>query len=112
MKSIVYVFVLCVLLSSCSPQNKFKKSKKEIAVINNRKSLKEEQAERKRHTTQYRAREQRQSREVTQAQQEKDAKIEEAVEKGKKRHMDFQSKETRERMKKNAKESNKKSFWD
>jgi hypothetical protein len=81
-------------------------------AINNRESLKEEQEKRKQHTARYKAYDAQRSSEVTRAQQENDAEIESAMKKGKKRHMNFQSKETRKRMKKNAKESNKKSFWD
>jgi hypothetical protein len=102
--------VLGCFFSSCSPKNKLGKSKKEITAINNRRALKKEQEERKQHAAQYKAYEQKQSSEVDQAQAARDAEINEAVEKGKKRHMDFQSKETRKRMKKSAKESDKKRF--
>jgi hypothetical protein len=80
--------------------------------INNRESLRKEQERRKQRTAQYKDFDKRQSSEVTRAQQQKDAEIEEAIKKGEKRHMSFQSKETRNRIKKNKKESNKKSFWD
>jgi hypothetical protein len=88
------------------------KSKKEITAINNRESLKKEQEKRKQRAAQYKAYEERQNSEVTHAQEKNDAEIEKAIKEGKKRHMSFQSKETKKRMKKNAKESNKKSFWD
>jgi hypothetical protein len=78
--------------------------------INNRRSLKKEQKERAQNVAKYKTYEEKQTNEATRAQQETDAEIDEAVEKGRKRHMDFQSKETKRRMKKNAKESNKKRF--
>jgi hypothetical protein len=104
--------VLGCFFSSCSPQNKFGKSKKDITAINNRKSLKDEQERRERHAARYKAYEGQQNSEVTRAQQENDKEVKKAIEKDKKRHQSFQSKETRKRMKKNEKESNKKSFWD
>jgi hypothetical protein len=78
--------------------------------INNRRSLNREQKARDKNMVKYKVYEEKQNSEITRAQQETDAEIEEAMEKGRKRHKGFQSKETRKRMKKNLKESNKKRY--
>jgi hypothetical protein len=93
------------LVISCSPQRRqFEKTNKEIAEINNRKSLKQQQEQRKRHIVQYK---ESGNEELEQSERSNEAAIQAAIEKGRKRHLMFQTEETRKRMQKSAKESEK-----